>query len=149
MGIVFVYAVLGGMKGITYTQIAQYCVLILAYTIPAIFISLNLTGNPLPQLGLGSEYAPAASPAASPARQARSGGHRSRLQGVHHQVMGSTLNMFVLHPVADDRHRGPAPRHHPLLHRAQGQGRALLRRLGAGLHRHPLHHGPAVAPWRV
>jgi cation/acetate symporter len=54
MGIVFIYAVMGGMKGITYTQIAQYCVLILAYTIPAIFISLNLTGNPFPQLGLGS-----------------------------------------------------------------------------------------------
>jgi cation/acetate symporter len=52
MGIVFIYAVLGGMKGITYTQIAQYVVLILAYTIPAIFISLNLTGNFLPQLGL-------------------------------------------------------------------------------------------------
>ncbi len=52
MAIVFVYAVLGGMKGITYTQIAQYIVLILAYTIPAIFISLNLTGNPIPQLGL-------------------------------------------------------------------------------------------------
>jgi len=54
MIIVFVYAVLGGMKGITYTQIAQYCILIFAYTIPAIFISLNLTGNPIPQLGLGS-----------------------------------------------------------------------------------------------
>jgi cation/acetate symporter len=54
MIIVFFYAVVGGMKGITYTQIAQYCVLILAYTIPAIFISLQLTGNPLPQLGLGS-----------------------------------------------------------------------------------------------
>lgn len=54
MCIVFFYAVLGGMKGITYTQIAQFCVLILAYTIPAIFISLNLTGNPIPQLGLGS-----------------------------------------------------------------------------------------------
>lgn len=53
MCIVFFYAVLGGMKGITYTQIAQYCVLILAYTIPAIFISLQLTGNPIPQLGLG------------------------------------------------------------------------------------------------
>ncbi|MCB1856386.1 MAG: cation acetate symporter [Pseudomonadales bacterium] len=57
MVIVFFYAVLGGMKGITYTQIAQYCVLILAYTIPAIFISLQLTGNPLPQLGLGSKVA--------------------------------------------------------------------------------------------
>jgi len=49
--------VLGGMKGITYTQIAQYCVLITAYTIPAIFISLQLTGNPIPQLGLGSTLA--------------------------------------------------------------------------------------------
>ena len=53
MGIVFVYAVLGGMKGITYTQIAQYVVLIFAYTVPAIFISLQITGNPIPQLGLG------------------------------------------------------------------------------------------------
>ncbi|WP_127476882.1 sodium:solute symporter family protein [Sulfurivermis fontis] len=57
MATVFVYAVLGGMKGITYTQIAQYVVLIFAYTIPAIFISLQLTGNPLPQLGLGSTMA--------------------------------------------------------------------------------------------
>jgi cation/acetate symporter len=54
MVIVFFYAVLGGMKGITYTQIAQYVVLITAYTVPAIFISLQLTGNPIPQLGLGS-----------------------------------------------------------------------------------------------
>ncbi|MGI9435380.1 MAG: sodium:solute symporter family protein [Geminicoccaceae bacterium] len=52
MTVVFIYAVLGGMKGITYTQIAQYCVLITAYTIPAIFISLQLTGNFLPQFGL-------------------------------------------------------------------------------------------------
>jgi cation/acetate symporter len=57
MCIVFIYAVMGGMKGITYTQIAQYCVLILAYTIPAIFISLQLTGHPLPQIGLGSTMA--------------------------------------------------------------------------------------------
>ncbi len=57
MGVVWVYAVLGGMKGITYTQIAQYCVLIFAYTIPAVFISLELTGNPIPQLGLGSTLA--------------------------------------------------------------------------------------------
>lgn len=57
MFVVFVYATLGGMKGITYTQIAQYCVLITAYTIPAIFISLQLTGNPIPQLGLGSTLA--------------------------------------------------------------------------------------------
>ena len=55
--IVFMYAVFGGMKGITYTQVAQYLVLIAAYIIPAIFISLQLTGNPIPQLGLGSNIA--------------------------------------------------------------------------------------------
>ncbi|MCB2077094.1 MAG: cation acetate symporter, partial [Novosphingobium sp.] len=54
MAIVFVYAVLGGMKGITYTQVAQYCVLIFAYMVPAFFISMLVTGNPIPQLGLGS-----------------------------------------------------------------------------------------------
>ncbi|WP_372591318.1 sodium:solute symporter family protein [Guyparkeria sp.] len=55
MGIVFVYAVLGGMKGITYTQIAQYVIMIFAYTVPAIFISLQLTGHFLPQTGTGAE----------------------------------------------------------------------------------------------
>ena len=54
--IVFAYAVFGGMKGVTYTQVAQYVVLILAYTIPAIFISLQLTGNPIPGLGLFGEH---------------------------------------------------------------------------------------------
>lgn len=53
VGIVFFYAVLGGMKGITYTQVAQYCVLIFAYLVPAIFISIQMVGNPIPQLGLG------------------------------------------------------------------------------------------------
>ena len=55
MVIVFTYAVLGGMKGITYTQVAQYCVLIFAYLLPAIFISMTLTGNVIPQIGFGSE----------------------------------------------------------------------------------------------
>jgi len=54
MVIVFFYAVIGGMKGITYTQVAQYCVLIFAYLVPAIFISIMITGNPVPQLGFGS-----------------------------------------------------------------------------------------------
>jgi len=57
MGIVFFYAVLGGMKGITYTQVAQYCVLIFAFMVPAIFISIMMTGNPIPQLGFGSTLA--------------------------------------------------------------------------------------------
>ena len=55
IAIVFFYAVLGGMKGITYTQVAQFCVLIFAFTVPAIFISLQFTGNPIPQLGFGSK----------------------------------------------------------------------------------------------
>jgi len=92
MGIVFVYAVLGGMKGITYTQVAQYVVLIFAYTVPAIFISMHLTGNPIPQLGLGSDMV---------------GGNASLLQKLDSVVTdlgfgryttttaGSTLNMFV------------------------------------------------------
>ena len=55
MVIVLFYAVLGGMKGITYTQVAQYCVLIFAFMVPAIFISIQMTGNPIPQLGMGSQ----------------------------------------------------------------------------------------------
>ena len=55
MAIVFFYAVLGGMKGITYTQVAQYCVLIFAYLVPAIFISILITNNPIPQLGFGGQ----------------------------------------------------------------------------------------------
>ncbi|CAM3576242.1 sodium:solute symporter family protein [Parendozoicomonas haliclonae] len=57
MAIVFFYAVLGGMKGITYTQVAQYCVMIFAFMVPAIFISMMITGNPIPQLGFGSNVA--------------------------------------------------------------------------------------------
>lgn len=57
MCIVFFYAVLGGMKGITYTQVAQYCVLIFAFMVPAIFVSIQLTGNPIPQLGMGGTVA--------------------------------------------------------------------------------------------
>ncbi|MEM7217914.1 MAG: sodium:solute symporter family protein [Pseudomonadota bacterium] len=57
MGVVFFYAVLGGMKGITYTQVAQYCVLIFAYTVPAVFIALQVTNTPLPQLSFGSSVA--------------------------------------------------------------------------------------------
>jgi len=57
MGIVFFYAVLGGMKGITYTQVAQYCVLIFAFLVPAIYISMMITGQPVPQIGFGSTLA--------------------------------------------------------------------------------------------
>jgi cation/acetate symporter len=94
MAIVAVYAVLGGMKGITYTQIAQYVVLILAYTIPAIFISLTLTGIPVPQIGLGGDYAPsdgAMTLLAKLDQVVTDLGFKEYTT----QVMGSTLNMFV------------------------------------------------------
>jgi Na+(H+)/acetate symporter ActP len=144
MGIVFMYAVFGGMKGITYTQVAQYCVLITAYTIPAVFISLQLTGNPIPAAGPGLDLA---------------GTDISLLDKLDQVVTdlgfastppplaGSTLNMFVYHHRADDRHGGPAARHHPLLHRAEGGRRTLLGRLGAGVHRHPLHDRPGRGRW--
>jgi cation/acetate symporter len=92
MGIVFIYSVMGGMKGITYTQIAQYVILIFAYTVPAIFISMHLTGVALPQIGLGSDMA---------------NGTMTMLDRLDlvvtdlgfkqytTQVMGSKLNMFV------------------------------------------------------
>jgi len=93
MTIVFIYAVLGGMKGVTYTQIAQYCVLIFAYTVPAVFISMNLTGNPLPQLGLIGDM----SDGSGLSLMAKLDLVVTDL-GFHEyttQKMGSTLNMFV------------------------------------------------------
>ena len=93
MGIVFIYAVLGGMKGITYTQIAQYVVLIFAYTIPAVFISLNITGNPLPQLGLiGSMADGSGLTMMDKLDQVVTDLGFSQYS---EQVMGSKLNMFV------------------------------------------------------
>jgi len=92
MGIVFIYAVLGGMKGITYTQIAQYCVLIFAYTIPAIFISMNITGNPIPQLGLGSNVADASTSMLDKLDMVVTD---LGFKEYSTQVMGSKLNMFV------------------------------------------------------
>lgn len=92
MAIVFAYAVFGGMKGITYTQVAQYIVLILAYTVPAVFISLQLTGNPLPQLGLGSDLAGSNVPLLTKLDQVVTdlgfGKYTTSLPG-------STLNMFM------------------------------------------------------
>jgi len=76
MGIVFFYAVLGGMKGITYTQVAQYCVLIFAYMVPAVFISIMMTGQAIPQLGFGGQLT-----------DAYGGGYLlDRLDGLHEEL---------------------------------------------------------------
>lgn len=90
-GVVFVYAVLGGMKGITYTQLAQYIVLIIAYTIPAVFISLQLTGNALPQLGLFSTHIESGMPLLSKLDQVLLELGFQDYTGHH----GSTLNMVL------------------------------------------------------
>jgi cation/acetate symporter len=147
--VVFMYAVLGGMKGITYTQVAQYVVLIVAYTIPAIFISLQLTGQRAPAarpLLRAHRLRPAAP---EPARPGGAGPGLRRLT----RDVGLHAQHVPLHPVADDRHRGPAARHHPLLHRAQGVGRPPVGRLVAGVHRAPVpdrargrRHGAAQPP---
>ncbi|MDH5590345.1 MAG: cation acetate symporter [Gemmatimonadota bacterium] len=92
MGIVFFYAVLGGMKGITYTQVAQYCVLIFAYMVPAIFLSILITGNPIPQLGFGG------------VDQVSGVGVLERLNGLHQELgfaaytggTKSTLDVFFI-----------------------------------------------------
>ena len=91
MGIVFIYAVLGGMKGITYTQIAQYVVLIFAYTVPAVFISLNLTGNPFPQLGLVGDVGSGVSLMDKLDMVVTDLGFKEYTTA----KMGNTLNMFV------------------------------------------------------
>ncbi|MDH5661261.1 MAG: VC_2705 family sodium/solute symporter, partial [Gammaproteobacteria bacterium] len=92
MGIVFIYSVMGGMKGITYTQIAQYCVLIFAYTVPAVFISLNITGNPIPQLGILSTMADGNTYMMDKLNLVVS---ELGFNEYTTQVMGSKLNMFA------------------------------------------------------
>jgi probable sodium:solute symporter len=118
MAIVFFYAVLGGMKGITYTQAAQYCVLIFAYLVPAIFISILLTDKYIP---------------AQPAE------HGAGLCRVH---IGQEIHAgrLVHHRGAHGGNRRAAPRHRAFLHGAEGARCAYQRRLGALLHRPPLHH---------
>jgi Na+(H+)/acetate symporter ActP len=143
--VVAVYAVLGGMKGITYTQVAQYIVLIIAYTIPAIFISLQLTGNPIPGLGLFSNMAAdgeairggleAGVPSVDDTGRSAD---RSGLQRVHGH--DEPVADGALHPVADDRYGRLAARHHPLLHGAESGRCPLVRWLGVGLHRTAVPH---------
>ena len=89
--VVFFYAVLGGMKGITYTQLAQYCVLITAYTIPAVFISLQLTSNPIPPLGLFSTHAESGMPLLGKLNEILLELGFQDYTGQH----GSTFNMFL------------------------------------------------------
>ena len=143
MGIVFIYAVMGGMKGITYTQIAQYCVFIFAYTVPAIFIALNLTGMPIPQLGLGSTMADGSGVhLLDKLDHDRNGPRFCRLYGP--EVVNVEYGSFDA--VTYDRNGWPATRHHAFLHGTEGSGCTHLSRLGFGVYRNPLYH--STCSWR-
>ena len=126
MALVFFYATLGGMKGITYTQVAQYVVLITAYLIPAIFISMQFTGNPIPQIGLrladhrrrrGAAQRPQ-HPGQVPARRSERPPEGSRFCRLH-QWPAADDRRLLHHLLADDRHRRSAAHPDPLLHRTQ------------------------------
>jgi cation/acetate symporter len=127
MGIVFFYAVMGGMKGITYTQVAQYCILIFAFLVPAIFISIMMTNNPFPQLGFGSKLA------------GSEGVYLlDKLDGLNQELGFAAYTSGVKSP--DGGNSGIAPRHHPFFHGSQSQGCADFRGLGVGFYRDSLYH---------
>ena len=136
MGVVFIYAVLGGMKGITNTQIAQYCVLIFAYTVPAVFIALQITGMPIPQIAFGSTVL---------------GDSVSLLEKLDQVVTAlgfpeytsGTKGGFDVFCITMALMIGTAGLPHVIvrfLHRAQGPRCPLLCRLGAAFHRHPVSY---------
>ena len=142
--IVFFYAVLGGMKGITYTQVAQYCVLIVAFLIPAAAISWKITGNPHPAVRFRRVGPGRAAGGRLPARGAGCPAPRAPPAGIHRRLRSRQEEHDRRdrdHARADGGNRGSAARAGSLLHRAQRQGRPLERTLGARLHRAPLHHG--------
>ena len=144
MVIVFFYAVLGGMKGITYTQIAQFCVLIFAYTVPAIFISLQLTGQPIPQLGLGSTLADGTYLLEKLDQTLLDLGFQEYTTAARQHAQYGRL-----HRLADDRHGGFAPRDHPFLHGADCACRQNVCRLGAGLLPFSTPRHLLLLPWRA
>jgi len=138
MVVVLFYAVLGGMKGITYTQIAQYVVLITAYTIPAIFISIQLTGNPVPQLGLGSTLV----------------GEEVYLLdkldliltdlGFAEYTTGPRLSTLNMAFYTMSLMIGTATRHHSFFYRAKRKRRAYFCGLGARIYCDFIHNGTSA-----
>ena len=139
MTIVFFYAVLGGMKGITYTQVAQYCVLIFAYMVPAVFISILMTDNIIPQIGFGSEL-----------NESMGGGYLlDRLDGLHEELgfaaytEGVRSSLDVLF-ITGALIMGTAGLPHVIirfLYRPQCQGSTKVSGLRFVLYRDSLHHG--------
>ena len=136
--LVLVYAVAGGQKGITYTQVAQYCVLIFAYMLPSFFISLLMTDTLLPQIGFGAELK--TEPGVS---------LLDKLDGLSQELgfaaytgrgAKTVVDVFFITLSLMVGTRRPAARHHPLFYGSAGQGRPYLGRLGAVVHRHPVRN---------
>ncbi len=155
MCIVFFYAVLGGMKGVTYTQVAQYCVLIVAYMIPAIYISIMLTGNPIPAFGFGSSISP------DGARILQDGTVQGRylldvLDAIHKDLgfhaytsgVRPKIDVFFIVVALMVGTAGLPARHHPLFYRAEDQGRPRFGRLGPRFHRAAVYRGPGGCRFR-
>ena len=119
MGIVFFYAVLGGMRGITYTQVAQYCVLIFAYLVPAIFISLLMTGNVIPQVGFGSTLADGSG---TYLLEKLDGLSRDLGFAAYTSGQKSMIDVFAITAALMVRDSRPAPCYRPVLHRTAHAG---------------------------
>ena len=139
MAVVFMYAVLGGMKGITYTQVAQYCVLIFAYLVPAIFISILITGVPIPQLGLGATVTDASGLSVLDKLDTTlvELGFLPYTSGAKSSIDVFAITMALMIGTAGLPHVIGA-----LFYRTKSVRRAALRWLGIAVHRSALHHRP-------
>jgi len=124
--IVFFYAVIKGIKGITYTQVAQYCVLIFAYIVPAIFISILLTGNIIPQFGFSSSLSNG-----SGTYLLNKLDQLNRDLGFHAYTSNTkkTLNVFLYHRDPDDKHSWSAPRYHPFFYSSQNKRHPFVHKI--------------------
>ena len=137
-GIVFFYAGLGGMKGITYTQVAQYCVMVFSYTIPVIFISIIITGNVIPQLGLIENYIKDGAENSVPLIVKNQPDiNRPWLPGIHRKYQ-QYLGYVLYHCCSDDWYRGSTPCDCAFLYRKKCESGSKISLLDALFHRYHL-----------
>ena len=137
MIIVLFYAVLGGMKGITYTQVAQYCVLIFAFMVPAIFISIQMTGNPIPQLGMGSKGTDGIYLLEKLNGLSMELGFAEYTQGSK-----SMIDVFAITAALDGWNGRTAPCDRSLFYGKTSERCSQISGLGVIIHCHPLHNSP-------
>ena len=146
-GIVFFYAGLGGMKGITYTQVAQYCVMVFAYTIPVFFISLIITGNAIPQFGLVGDYVKDGAENAVPLIDKINQISTDLGFSKYTENTSNTLDLFCITAALDGGNRRITPCDCPLLYCKKCQSSKKIRLLDAKLHCYHISDSPG--PWYV